>query len=74
MSLLQAKAETEISKAQKLISEKDAELLAAEEMLSELVEVYNIRYLIGFDLFSSFFFFYVNLIFFTGSDYLPRRW
>lgn len=39
LALLQAKAETEIKKAQKLISEKDAELQAAEDMLSELVEV-----------------------------------
>lgn len=33
------KAENEISKAQKLISEKDAELQAAEESLSGLKEV-----------------------------------
>ncbi|KAM6593175.1 hypothetical protein CsatA_000878 [Cannabis sativa] len=39
LSVLQAKAETEISKAQKLIFEKDAELQAAEETLSGLVEV-----------------------------------
>jgi len=36
---LQTKAENEICKAQKLISEKDAELHAAEESLSGLVEV-----------------------------------
>ncbi|KAL2933387.1 Protein PTST-like protein 3 chloroplastic [Bienertia sinuspersici] len=36
--ILQAKAESEISKAQKLISEKDAELNTAEESLSGLVE------------------------------------
>jgi hypothetical protein len=39
LSALQTKAEREISKAQKLISEKDAELLVAEESLSGLVEV-----------------------------------
>lgn len=39
LSALQTKAETEISKAQKLISEKDAELLTTEESLSGLVEV-----------------------------------
>lgn len=39
LSDLQSKAEKEISKAQKLISDKDAELVAAEESLSELVEV-----------------------------------
>ncbi|KAJ8754195.1 hypothetical protein K2173_002095 [Erythroxylum novogranatense] len=39
LSALQTKAEIEISKAQKLISEKDAELIAAEESLSGLVEV-----------------------------------
>lgn len=39
LSVLQIKAESEISKAQKIISEKDAELLAAEETLSGLVEV-----------------------------------
>ncbi|XP_058003462.1 protein PTST homolog 3, chloroplastic isoform X2 [Hevea brasiliensis] len=39
LSDLQTKAEREISKAQKLISEKDVELLAAEESLSGLVEV-----------------------------------
>lgn len=39
LSVLQANAETAISEAQKLISEKDAELLAAEESLSGLVEV-----------------------------------
>ncbi|KAK2401198.1 protein PTST protein 3, chloroplastic [Trifolium repens] len=37
--LLQIKAEEEISKARKLISEKDAELLEAEESLSGLKEV-----------------------------------
>lgn len=40
LSVLQAKAESEISKVQKLIWEKDAELHAAEETLSELVEVH----------------------------------
>ncbi|XP_015574890.1 protein PTST homolog 3, chloroplastic isoform X2 [Ricinus communis] len=39
LSDLQNKAEMEIKKAQKLISEKDAELLAAEESLSGLMEV-----------------------------------
>ncbi|KAM1800979.1 hypothetical protein ACFX11_032651 [Malus domestica] len=39
LSNLQTKAEMAISKAQKLVSEKDAELLAAEESLSGLVEV-----------------------------------
>ncbi|KAG6642884.1 protein PTST homolog 3, chloroplastic isoform X1 [Carya illinoinensis] len=39
LSDLQTKAETEISKAQKLISEKDAELQATEESLSGLKEV-----------------------------------
>ncbi|XP_009345699.2 LOW QUALITY PROTEIN: protein PTST homolog 3, chloroplastic [Pyrus x bretschneideri] len=39
LSNLQTKAEMAISKAQKLVSEKDAELLAAEENLSGLVEV-----------------------------------
>ncbi|KAJ6742526.1 S-ADENOSYLMETHIONINE SYNTHASE 2 [Salix viminalis] len=39
LSALQTKAEREISKAQKLISEKDAELLVAEESLAGLVEV-----------------------------------
>ncbi|CAO2839496.1 unnamed protein product [Amaranthus hypochondriacus] len=38
LSLLQTKAEDEITKAQKLISEKDAELFAVEESLSGLVE------------------------------------
>lgn len=38
LSILQSKAESEISKAQKLISEKDVELHAAEESLSGLVE------------------------------------
>ncbi|CAH1452052.1 unnamed protein product [Lactuca virosa] len=36
---LQAKAETEINKAQKLLLDKDAELLAAEESLSGLKQV-----------------------------------
>ncbi|XP_023745910.1 protein PTST homolog 3, chloroplastic [Lactuca sativa] len=36
---LQAKAETEINKAQKLVLDKDAELLAAEESLSGLKQV-----------------------------------
>ncbi|GMN39227.1 hypothetical protein TIFTF001_008458 [Ficus carica] len=40
LSVLQAKAESEISKVQKLISEKEAELHAAEETLSGLVEVH----------------------------------
>lgn len=39
LSKLQTNAETAISKAQKLVSDKDAELLAAEESLSGLVEV-----------------------------------
>ncbi|CAL5350934.1 unnamed protein product [Camellia sinensis] len=39
LSILQTKAETEISKAQELIMEKDAELHAAEESLSGLEEV-----------------------------------
>ncbi|KAJ0088793.1 hypothetical protein Patl1_32193 [Pistacia atlantica] len=39
LCVLQTKAETEISKAQKLISEKDAELNAVEESLSGLEEV-----------------------------------
>ncbi|XP_058763127.1 protein PTST homolog 3, chloroplastic-like isoform X2 [Vicia villosa] len=39
LSVLQTKAEEEISKAKKLLSEKDAELLEAEESLSGLKEV-----------------------------------
>ncbi|KAL2599419.1 hypothetical protein AAZV13_10G049800 [Glycine max] len=39
LSVLQTKAEAEISKARKLISEKDAELHVAEGSLSELKEV-----------------------------------
>ncbi|KAI9153902.1 hypothetical protein LWI28_018187 [Acer negundo] len=39
LSVLQTRAETEINKAQKLISVKDAELQAAEESLSGLEEV-----------------------------------
>jgi uncharacterized membrane protein len=39
---LQIKAEEEISKARKLISEKDAELLEAEESLSGLKEVLHL--------------------------------
>lgn len=39
LSILQTTAETEINKAQKFILEKDAELNAAEESLSELKEV-----------------------------------
>ncbi|KAH1216799.1 Protein PTST 3, chloroplastic [Glycine max] len=39
LSVLQTKAEAEISKARKLISEKDAELHVAEESLSGLKEV-----------------------------------
>lgn len=39
LSDLQTKSETEIRKAQKLISEKDEELHAAEESLSGLEEV-----------------------------------
>ncbi|MBA0581441.1 hypothetical protein Gorai_023619 [Gossypium raimondii] len=39
LASMQNKAETEIQKAQKLVSEKDAELLAAEESLSGLQEV-----------------------------------
>jgi hypothetical protein len=42
LSDLQTKAEAEISKAQKLISEKDAELHAAEGSLSGLEEVLRI--------------------------------
>ncbi|KAL9239332.1 hypothetical protein vseg_013667 [Gypsophila vaccaria] len=38
LSILQTKAEDEINKAQKLIMEKEAELLAAEDSLSGLVE------------------------------------
>lgn len=37
--MLQTKAENEISKAKKIVSEKDAELQAAEESLSGLKEV-----------------------------------
>lgn len=44
LSDLQTKAEAEISKAQKLISEKDAELQAAEGSLSELEEVLHITF------------------------------
>lgn len=44
LSILQTKAENEISKAQNLILEKDAELLAAEDSLSGLVEVTYFRY------------------------------
>ncbi|XP_038882852.1 protein PTST homolog 3, chloroplastic isoform X2 [Benincasa hispida] len=40
LSALQSKAEAEISKAQKLILEKDTELVAAEESLSGLEEVH----------------------------------
>ena len=40
LSTLQTKAETEIHKAQKLVSEKDAELHDAEESLSGLEEVF----------------------------------
>lgn len=39
LTILQAKAETEIREAQRLISEKDAELNAAEDSLSGLKEV-----------------------------------
>lgn len=39
LSILQTKAETEISEAQKLVMEKDAELHATEENLSGLQEV-----------------------------------
>ncbi|RVW12997.1 Protein PTST-like 3, chloroplastic [Vitis vinifera] len=39
LTILQTKAETEISKAQKIVLEKDAELNAAEESLSGLKEV-----------------------------------
>ncbi|KAF3441818.1 hypothetical protein FNV43_RR15733 [Rhamnella rubrinervis] len=39
LSALQIKAESEINKTQRMISEKDAELHAAEETLSGLVEV-----------------------------------
>lgn len=39
LSILQTKADEEIGKAQKLILEKDAELQAAEDSLSELKEV-----------------------------------
>lgn len=44
LSILQENAETAISEAQKLISEKDAELLAAEESLSGLVEVLHLLF------------------------------
>ncbi|CAN4117121.1 unnamed protein product [Withania somnifera] len=44
LSILQAKAEAEIKEAQRLISEKDAELSAAEDGLSGLKEV-EIQYL-----------------------------
>lgn len=44
LSGLQTKAETEIRKAQKLISEKDAELHAAEESLSGLEEVLHMPF------------------------------
>lgn len=40
LSALQSKAAAEISKAQKLILEKDTELVAAEESLSGLEEVH----------------------------------
>uniref|UniRef100_A0A7N0SWK9 AMP-activated protein kinase glycogen-binding domain-containing protein n=1 Tax=Kalanchoe fedtschenkoi TaxID=63787 RepID=A0A7N0SWK9_KALFE len=39
LSLLQTRAEAEINKAQKLVEEKDAELIAVEENLSGLKEV-----------------------------------
>lgn len=39
LSIMQIKAETEIREAQRLISEKDAELNAAEDSLSGLKEV-----------------------------------
>lgn len=42
LSVLQTKAEEEISKARKLISEKDAELHEAEESLSGLKEVMHL--------------------------------
>lgn len=42
LSLLQNKAEKEISKAQELISEKDTKLQAAEETLSGLKEVLRV--------------------------------
>lgn len=41
LSVLQIKAETEIREAERLISEKDAELNAAEDSLSGLKEVFN---------------------------------
>lgn len=44
LSDLQTKAETEIRNAQKLISEKDAELHAAEESLSGLEEVLHMPF------------------------------
>ena len=44
LSDLQTKAEAEISKAQMLISEKDAELQAAEGSLSGLEEVLHITF------------------------------
>lgn len=44
LSVLQTKAETEISKAQTLISEKDAELNAVEENLSGLEEVWHLPF------------------------------
>lgn len=45
LTILQTKAETEISKAQKIVLEKDAELNAAEESLSGLKEVMHIVFL-----------------------------
>lgn len=41
LSILQIKAETEIREAERLISEKDAELNAAEDGLSGLKEVFK---------------------------------
>lgn len=55
LSNLQMKAEAEINKAQKLISEKDAELQAAEESLVGLKEV-------AFNLKEIFFFFIILVV------------
>lgn len=46
LTTLQTKAETEISKAQKLILEKDAELSAVEESFAELKEVTHMPFLL----------------------------
>lgn len=44
LSLLQSRAETEISIAQKLVLDKDAELQAAEQALSGLQEVISLLF------------------------------